>query len=53
MAELNLEKLRELAGPYGITVEQVEPGEGGIYVNGQKLTHEEVMKIVLDENIEN
>ena len=42
----DIDLLKEIAEPYGIEVRQVNPGEGGIFVDGRKLSEEEIKEII-------
>ena len=42
----NIDLLKEIAESYGIEVKQANPGEGGIFVDGCKLSEEEIKEII-------
>ena len=42
----NIDLLKEIAEPYDIEIRQVNPGEGGIFVDGRKLSEEEIKEII-------
>ena len=42
----NIDLLREIAEPYGIEIKRCNPGEGGIFVDGRKLSEEEIKDII-------
>lgn len=46
MKKSNIDLLKEIAEPYGIETRQVNPGEGGIFVDGRKLSEEEIKEII-------
>ena len=49
LQKLDINLLLDLAESYGIKVEQVAPGEGGLVLNGKKLSPEEAMNLIFEE----